>query len=109
MSAPLSAEELNGLTPVSSVARSLPRRRLRREVRRLKADGVPTLVLQPSRSVAGAMGLNPMSTDRVPAIVDRSQRMVHRRLRSTPEPVVDVLARAAETLPSPVDVPYPDL
>lgn len=107
--APLSAEELTGLAPVSSAARSFPRRRLHGELRRLRAEGTTTVVFQPSRSVARAMGLNPMSTDRVPIIVDRSQRMLKRRLQTAADEVIEVLERAARTLRSPVDAPYPNL
>ncbi|MGI9594963.1 MAG: patatin-like phospholipase family protein [Acidimicrobiales bacterium] len=106
--APLSLDELRTGTPLSSAARSFPRRRLQAEVRRLKKSGTPTVVFQPSRAVARAMGLNPMDPDRVPAIIERSDRLVRRQLDSIEPAVVELLGRAAE-LPSPPDAAYPPI
>ncbi len=105
--APLSLDELNSTTPVASAARSLPRRRLRSEVRRLEDGGTTTVVLQPDRAVARAMGLNPMDHRRIDAIVDRSEEMVVRLLPTMSDSAVELLERAAEALPSPADAVYP--
>ncbi len=105
--APLSLDELNSTSPVASAARSLPRRRLRSEVRRLEDRGITTLVLQPDRAVARAMGLNPMDHRRIDAITDRTEEMVVRLLPTMADSAVELLERAAEELPSPPDAIYP--
>lgn len=105
--APLSMDELNRRTPVSSAARSLPRRRLKQEIRKIEAAGTPTLVLQPGRVVATAMGLNPMDHGRVPAIMDRADEQVVQQLRSVSATTLDLFGRAAKVLESPQDVAYP--
>ncbi len=105
--APLSIDELRTGAPFSSLARSLPRRRLRGELRRIANGGTETLVLQPDRAVAGAMGLNPMDHRRIPAIIARSEELAFRQLASLPPTVRDILARAASELVSPPDVAYP--
>lgn len=105
--APLSLDELNSATPVASAARSLPRRRLRSEVRRLEDRGTATLVLQPDRAVARAMGLNPMDHRRIDAIIDRTEELVVRLLPTMTDSAVGLLERAGEDLPSPPDAVYP--
>jgi NTE family protein len=107
--APLSVDELRTNAPFSSIARSLPRRRLRSEVRRINDAGPATLVIQPGRAVARAMGLNPMDHRRIPAIVDRSEELVSRRAPTFGDSATEVLDRAARLLTPPADVAYPDV
>ncbi len=105
--APLSIDELNRGNPLASVARSLPRRRLKGEVRWIEDGGTRALVFQPGRAVARAMGLNPMDHSRVQSIVARSDELVRRQITATPEPVIELLRRAGELLPAPPDAAYP--
>ncbi|MEM7272813.1 MAG: patatin-like phospholipase family protein [Actinomycetota bacterium] len=105
--APLSIDELRRGQPMASAVRSLPRRRLHGEVRRLGDAGAQTMVIQPGRAVARAMGLNPMDPNRVRAIMARAEELVDRQLVVTDEAVRNVLEEAARTLPSPADVAYP--
>lgn len=93
--APLSLDELNRAAPVASLARSLPRRRLRSEIRRIEDHGTATLVVQPDRAVAKAMGLNPMDPKRIEAILGRSDELLRRQLVATSSRVVDLLEKAA--------------
>lgn len=105
--APLSIDEMNSSLPFSSLARSLPRRRLRAELRMLQDSGSSTLVFQPDRAVARAMGLNPMDHRRVPSIISRSDELVNRLLPSMSAHALDILARGSRLLASPVDAEYP--
>ena len=107
--APLSIDRPERTTPLSSAARSLPRRRLVAETGQLAAAGVDTLVLQPDRPMVAAMGLNPMDHDRVPAIVEASADLVGRLLEAAGGEVTALLRRAAATLVSPPDADYPPL
>ncbi len=105
--APLSVDETNRLAPISSVARSVPRRRLRNEIRRIEKAGTTTLVIEPDRAVARAMGLNPMAPERVSSIVEQSWKLFDRQLGVMPTPTLELLERAGRCLPSPPDVAYP--
>lgn len=107
--APLSVDELNSGNPLSSVARSLPRRRLLAECGAIEAAGTKVLVIQPDASVAKSMGLNPMDPERVPSIVKRSDEMVAQQLTVTDRSLTDVLDHAAGALTSPADVAYPTI
>ena len=107
--APLSVDELRTVNPVASVARSLPRRRLLAECQAIEATGTRVLVIQPDAAVAKAMGLNPMDPNRVPSIVERSDKMVVRQLKRTERDLTELLDHAAGVLTSPPDVAYPSL
>ncbi len=65
------------LTPASLMRQPL-RSRLRSEVEALRATGVPVVAIQPGRSVAAAMGLNPMDAARR-GLVSRATRAGVRR------------------------------
>jgi NTE family protein len=106
VAAPLSLDELDRTTPLASLARGLPRRRLLSELQAIEAGGTPTLVLEPDRDLARAMGLNPMDHNGLDAIVATAGQMVQRRLAEAPGPVREVLARA-HLLERPAPVPYP--
>ena len=105
--APLSVDETNRSSPISSAARSVPRRRLRNETRRIEKRGMATLVIEPDRAVARAMGLNPMAPDRVSSIVEASWERFDRQLGSMPTQTLELLERAGRCLRSPPDVDYP--
>jgi NTE family protein len=106
VAAPLSLRELKRSTPLASLARGLPRRRLQRELRRIEDEGTPVLVLDPDRDVAQAMGLNPMDHNNIDAIVAATARLLDRRLVEAPDPVRSVLDRARH-LERPTPVTYP--
>lgn len=107
--APLSVDEFNRRSPFSSAARSLPRRRLRAELRSIEAGGTPTLVFQPDRSVARAMGLNPMDPHRVRSTIESTDELIRRQLHTAPAATLDVLETAARCLESPPNVAHPAL
>lgn len=68
--------------PVSPMAlmRQPLRARLRAEVAALQATGVPVVAIQPGRSVASAMGLNPMDAARRKAVSRTTREGVRRWL-----------------------------
>jgi NTE family protein len=106
VAAPLSLDELNRSTPLASLARGLPRRRLQSELRHIADEGTPVLVLDPDREAARAMGLNPMDHNNLDAIVATAGRLVQQRLAEASAEVRKVLARA-HLLERPAPVPYP--
>lgn len=106
VAAPLSLERLERTSPLDALARALPRRRLQREVAHLHTTGVPTLVLEPDRAAARAMGLNPMDHNDLDEIVARAIELVTDRLAEPGEPVAGLLERA-RLLDRPPDVAYP--
>jgi NTE family protein len=105
--APMSVNELNPTMPLASLARSLPRRRLQGELRRLEAEGVPILVLEPDRDIMNAMGLNPMDHTRVEQIITSVDGMVRDRVERADPAVRRVLDRAW-LLERPPAVQYPE-
>lgn len=68
-----------------SVMRQPLRAQLRAEVERLRATGVPVVAVQPGRSVAAAMGLNPMDAARRGAVSRATRAGVRRWLREGTE------------------------
>ena len=106
VSAPLSLNELRTDTPISSITRSLPRRRLRSELRQIADGGTETMVIEPDQAVAAAMGLNPMDHRSAPAIMVNTEELIHRQLSALSPTARAALERAA-TLPSPADSAYP--
>jgi len=107
VSAPLSIRGISGLMPVASAVRSVPRRRLRAEIRQIRAGGTQTLVFEPGRSVSRAMGLNPMSHHRIRSILNASDKLTHHRLAALDTPVLQLLEDAGRLLPSPPAMSYP--
>lgn len=101
--APLSIRALDRATPISTVARSVPRRVLRRELDQLHAAGIETMVLQPDRPMVRAMGLNPMDPDRIPAVVDGAHRLVEHQLATASAQARQWLAHAGSWAPPPRD------
>jgi NTE family protein len=106
VAAPLSLERFNRRDPIDALARALPRRRLQREVAELVGDGVPTLVLEPDRAAARAMGLNPMDHKGLDGIVEQAISMVAERVGRASPNALEVLERAGLLeRPPPVDYP----
>ena len=106
VAAPLSLAHLEPGSPLDAMARALPRRRLRREINRVGATGVPVLSLEPDRAAARAMGLNPMDHQGLDGIIERAADMTASRLGRAREPVRSLVEQAA-ALPDQPDVAYP--
>lgn len=107
--APLSIDGISGRTPLASAVRTVPRRQLQAEVANIETAGTKTLVFEPSKRVTRAMGLNPMSHNRIRSILTATDRMTHRQLAQTDDGVLRPLEEAGRLLASPPDVPYPRL
>lgn len=58
------------------------RQRLRRELRKLRADGTPVLVLEPDRNLRLTMGANPMNPERRADVMLATRDAVAKTLRS---------------------------
>ncbi len=106
VAAPMSLDRSYRSIPLSSLARVPHRLRLKRELERFASEQVPTLVLQPDRKVAGAMGLNPMDHSRIDRIVSSVDDLVADRLADTDPELQAVLDRAGRLERQP-EVPYP--
>lgn len=109
VSAPLSIDRMDRGSPLTSGLRAIPRRRLTSELQQIEDGGTETLVIEPDSTMADAMGLNPMDTGRVPAVVDAASALVDQVLATASAPTASYLRQAGETLPSPPDVAYPAL
>ncbi|MEM9133617.1 MAG: patatin-like phospholipase family protein [Actinomycetota bacterium] len=81
---PLSLAELRPQSPIMSVLRAYPRRRLGVNVRALEADGVEVIVLEPDRHLSAAMGWTAMATRRLRSVVDASERHITEELAANP-------------------------
>ena len=106
VSAPLSLARVDPTRPLDAAARTLPRRRLRREVGLVRRAGIPVLVLEPNRSTTRAMGLNPMDYKGLDGIVDRAAAAVGTKLARAPVPIRSVITRA-RSLERPPEAAYP--
>ncbi|MEM9566114.1 MAG: patatin-like phospholipase family protein [Actinomycetota bacterium] len=107
VAAPLSVKRIQPTSPLDAVARALPRRRLRSEMRRITGSGIPVLALEPNRASARAMGLNPMDYHGLDDIIERSAEMVDRRIDRL-GPIVRAILESADRLERPTTVPYPE-
>lgn len=67
-------------SPVASLLRSYPGRRLRANTAMLRANGVKVFVLEPDNHVSRAMGVNAMAPQRLRSVVHASADFVPRRL-----------------------------
>ncbi|MEL6981454.1 MAG: patatin-like phospholipase family protein [Actinomycetota bacterium] len=106
MVAPLSLHRMDRSSPLNTVARALPRRRLKSEVARVADAGVPVLAIEPDRPTAKAMGLNPMDHHDLDQIIARATELAEDRLANVRASVRAILDRARK-LPRPADVAYP--
>lgn len=75
-----SASPWPALSP-AALMRQPMRARLRAEVDALRATGVPVVAIQPGRSVAASMGLNPMDAAKRVAVSEAARAGVRRWLR----------------------------
>jgi NTE family protein len=107
VSAPLSIDRIDAGSPLASTARGVPRRRLNSEIKQIEDGGTETLVIEPDRAMADAMGLNPMDHGRIPAIAAEATGLVERLLATAPSAAIAFLRQAGRTLASPPDVAYP--
>lgn len=106
---PMSIEGLSPRSPVASTIRSYPKWQLSREVAELHRSGIPTLVIEPDRSTTRAMGINPMDpTCVVPSLTASAATATTMLAEREHDHALDLLRRAADALPSPPDVPFPD-
>lgn len=105
--APLSSGDLGIQSPLSSAARALPQRRLRREVTALRQAGVPTLVLEPDRGAGRAMGLNPMAYRGLHDMVDEADRAATTKIEGARAELADLLERGCRAERPPA-APYPE-
>lgn len=106
VAAPLSLHRADRSSPLNTVARALPRRRLRREVAEVTEAGVPVLSIEPDRATAKAMGLNPMDHHDLDEIVARAGELAENRLTNARASTRSILERV-RLLPRPATVPYP--
>lgn len=104
--APLSLHRMDRSSPLNTVARALPRRRLKREITEVSDAGVPVLSVEPDRPTAKAMGLNPMDHHDLDQIIARATELAEDRLANARASIRSTLSRARK-LPRPADVPYP--
>lgn len=106
VAAPLSLHRIDRSSPLNTVARALPRRRLKREVAEVTDAGVPVLAIEPDRATAKAMGLNPMDHHDLDEIIARAGELTIGRLANARASVRTILEAAGE-LPRRAPVPYP--
>lgn len=79
VSAPLSTDDW--MAPELGAVPRLPiRRQLDRELRPLRAAGIPVLVFQPDRRLRGLMGLNSMDIRKRPTVSQAAQAMADRHI-----------------------------
>ncbi len=109
VSSPMSMRGLTPRHPLSSSVRGLLKLQLKREVRQLFEADIPTLVMEPDRSVIRATGINPMDpTCMVPVLVAATATAAEELHEPEFDDALNVLTEAGRRLPSPADVPYPD-
>lgn len=83
VSSPMSATRSALRRPTWSGARALHAATLAREIRRIRAQGTPVLVLQPGPEVVDAAGPNSMDVTRRRAVARRAHESVRRHLASS--------------------------
>ncbi|MCP4223228.1 MAG: patatin-like phospholipase family protein [Actinomycetia bacterium] len=81
VSSPLSIDSVRfGRSPLASLLRAYPRRRLTTNAANLREAGTEVLVIEPDRNLGRAMGLNAMATNRVEAVIEAAEVFLGRWL-----------------------------
>lgn len=105
---PMSIDQIEARSPALAALRAFPRMQVRAELRALEAAGIPTLLMEPDKSVSEAAGLNPMDPTRVVPMLVASSSSAAETIESLQDETIQVLRDAGRRLESPADVSYPD-
>lgn len=108
--APMAGAPLKAIaSSINAPVRLIAKESLRREVNHLTEEGTPVLVLQPTADEVRAMGPTLMDPTRVLGTVLQTSTSVRATLAEAHvESQLDILRKAADDNPSPVDVAYPE-